>query len=131
MLKLLSSIFSLIALVVVIVWGVRLFDSYYRAQNYYHTLKEQYYAKQNELNKLKAEMVKKTDPYEVEKTIRNNLGLAKQGETVVVVSENNIKDVVASATGQLKQRVEGQVAGVQSPSGILSTIISLWNNLFK
>lgn len=123
MFKIVTIVFQLICLVVVISWGIRIFDSYYQTYNSYGKYKQVYENKVDELNKLKAEMVKKTDPYEIEKNIRNNLNLSKENEQVVVI--NTAKKVLGVSTNEATASSEASRSSqltTQNISDLFSTI---------
>lgn len=61
-----------------------IFD-YQNKLNFYQGFKKDYDKEQKSNIELKTKILKNRDPYEIEKTIRNQLNLSKQGELSVIV----------------------------------------------
>jgi hypothetical protein len=110
MLKFLTAIFQLVSLVVVTTWSINAFHSYLQAYNVYNDYKKTYDTKVQALNTLKAEIVKKTDPYEIEKNVRNNLNLGKEGEKVAII--NTKEEVLGVATKAAEMIVNRASSGL-------------------
>ena len=64
---------------------IRNIYNYYDKQQFYNDYKNELKKETSKNISLKTQVLKKNDPNELEKTIRNKLGLSKEGETVVVL----------------------------------------------
>jgi len=60
--------------------------NYYDKQQFYNDYKDTLKKEASKNISLKTQILKKGDPNELEKTIRNKLNLSKEGETVVVLA---------------------------------------------
>lgn len=57
------------------------------------------YEKENKRNiALKTQLLKKSDPYEIEKTIRNKLNLLKEGEVAIILPQPSPTPVIITPT---------------------------------
>jgi cell division protein FtsB len=65
---------------------------------FYHDFKKEYEKEKKKNITLKTEILKKSDPNEVEKTIRNKLNLQRPDEVVIVVPQPTPTPVVITPT---------------------------------
>ncbi len=77
---------------------VRNIYNYYDKQQFYDGYKDELKKEAAKNISLKTQMLKKSDPNELEKTIRNKLSLSKEGETVVVLPEPSPTPIVITPT---------------------------------
>jgi hypothetical protein len=76
----------------------RNFFEYRRNLSFHAGFKEEYETEQRRNNELKSQLVKTQDPYEMEKTIRNNLNLMKDGEIAVLLPDPTATPVPVTPT---------------------------------
>lgn len=76
----------------------RNFFEYRRNVEFYQGYKKNYEDIKKRNTELKTELVKNNDPYQVEKTIRDKLNLAKQNEVAVLLQEPTPTPTVISPT---------------------------------
>lgn len=77
-------LFALIILFFISSLTKNIFDYRDKVQ-FYESYKEEYEKEKKKNLSLKTEILKKSDPYEVEKTIRNELNLLKENEVDVII----------------------------------------------
>lgn len=77
---------------------VRNIYNYYDKQQFYDGYKEELKKETAKNISLKTQMLKKSDPNELEKTIRNKLSLSKESETVVILPKPSPTPIVISPT---------------------------------
>lgn len=61
--------------------------SYQRSLVFFNSYQDQYEKEQKKNNELKTQLVKTADQYEIEKTIRNQLNMTKDNETMILLPE--------------------------------------------
>lgn len=76
----------------------RNFFEYRKNLSFYDGYKQAYEAEKEKNNQLKSELVKNKDPYQVEKTIRNQLNLQKENEIAVLMQEPSPTPTVITPT---------------------------------
>lgn len=83
--KLISKIFFLIIFLLFLSSLIRNLFNYHNALKFYQQYKINFEKEKEKNRNFKIQMLKKTNVYEVEKTIRNQLNLLKPDEVVVIV----------------------------------------------
>jgi cell division protein FtsB len=76
----------------------RNFFEYRKNLEFYDGYKNNYEEAKRRNNELKSQLVKNNDPYQVEKTIRNKLNLAKQNEVAVLLPEPSPTPIIITPT---------------------------------
>jgi hypothetical protein len=72
--------------------------SYQQNLLFYKTFKDDYDATVSRNNKLKSELVKNTDTYQMEKRIRDKLNLARKNETAILLPEPTLQPISPTPT---------------------------------
>jgi len=83
--KLINQFFLGILLLILISSFIRNFISYQDGKKFYQQYKKIYEEEKKKNTKLKTQMLKQTDVYEVEKKIRNELNLLQPDEVAVIL----------------------------------------------
>lgn len=65
---------------------------------FYNQYQQEYEAQKKKNLSLQTEILKKTDPFEVEKTIRNKLNLSKEGEIDIILPKPSPTPVIVTPT---------------------------------
>lgn len=71
---------------------------YFQNMNFYDGYKSEYEKEKKKNIALKTQIIKNTDPYQVEKIIRNDLNLARENEVAVVLPEPTVAPNLPSPT---------------------------------
>ena len=76
----------------------RNFFEYKKNLAFYQNYKQEYEKEKKANSTLKTKLLKNSDPYEVEKTIRNKLNLLKPGEVAVIIPLPSPTPIVVTPT---------------------------------
>jgi len=71
---------------------------YQNKVNFYQSYLKDYQGEKRKNTELKTQLLKKSDTYEVEKTIRNKLNLLREGEVAVILPQPSPTPIVVTPT---------------------------------